>query len=141
MGSMGNMTAIRNSVYPKIAKACVKAVATSPFYRRLNLIRDDFTIFYSGLDSFDAAFVGLPGEIFCEFGMDIKSASPCKNTMVMGETNDARSYFPTRESFTQGPEGFTPMITGYETTPGQVILSTVALPHPPSAHLQVSMRG
>lgn len=66
----------------------------------------------------DNAFVGLPGEIFCEFGMDIKSKSPFANTMVMGLTNDDRSYFPTAVSFTQGPKGFTPMITGYETTPG-----------------------
>ncbi len=66
----------------------------------------------------DAAFVGLPGEMFTEFGMDIKAKSPCKNTMVMGLTNDEKGYFPTRVSFTQGPKGFTPMITGYETTPG-----------------------
>lgn len=66
----------------------------------------------------DIAFVGLPGEIFCEFGMDIKAASPCKNTIVIGLANDARKYFPTKDSFSQGPAGFTPMITGYETTPG-----------------------
>lgn len=66
----------------------------------------------------DAAFVGLPGEMFTEFGMDIKKQSPCSNTMVMGLTNDERGYFPTKVSFTQGPKGFTPMITGYETTPG-----------------------
>ena len=66
----------------------------------------------------DAAFVGLPGEMFTEFGMDIKAKSPCKNTMVMGLTNDEKGYFPTKVSFTQGPKGFTPMITGYETTPG-----------------------
>ena len=66
----------------------------------------------------DAAFVGLPGEMFTEFGIAIKSKSPCKNTMVMSLTNDEKGYFPTKESFTQGPKGFTPMITGYETTPG-----------------------
>ena len=66
----------------------------------------------------DVAFVGLPGEIFNEFGIDIKSKSPCKNTIVTGLTNDSRSYFPTVVSFTQGPKGFTPYITGYETTPG-----------------------
>lgn len=66
----------------------------------------------------DAAFVGLPGEMFTEFGIEIKAKSPCRNTMVMGLTNDERGYFPTKESFTQGPKGFTPMITGYETTPG-----------------------
>ena len=66
----------------------------------------------------DLAFVGLPGEIFNEFGIEIKSKSPCRNTIVTGNTNDKRSYFPTAVSFTQGPEGFTPGITGYETTPG-----------------------
>jgi neutral ceramidase len=66
----------------------------------------------------DAAFVGLPGEMFTEFGIDIKAKSPCKNTIVMGLTNDEKGYFPTKESFTQGPKGFKPMITGYETTPG-----------------------
>ena len=69
----------------------------------------------------DVAFVGLPGEMFCEFGMDIKTRSAFKNTFVMGLTNDARKYFPTKVSFTQGPKGFTPMITGYETTPGSTL--------------------
>jgi hypothetical protein len=69
----------------------------------------------------DIAFVGLPGEIFCEFGIDIKKRSPVKNTIVMGLTNDERSYFPTKDSFKQGPKGFTPMITGYETTPGTTL--------------------
>ncbi len=69
----------------------------------------------------DVAFVGLPGEMFTEFGLDIKANSPCKNTMVMGLTNDDRHYFPTRVSFSQGPKGFKPMITGYETTPGTTI--------------------
>lgn len=69
----------------------------------------------------DFAFVGLPGEMFCEFGMDIKAQSPFKNTIVMGLTNDNRKYFPTEVSFTQGPKGFTPMITGYETTPGSTL--------------------
>lgn len=69
----------------------------------------------------DVAFVGLPGEIFCEFGMDIKARSPFKNTIVMGLTNDNREYFPTKISFSQGPKGYTPMITGYETTPGSTL--------------------
>ncbi|MGQ9620639.1 MAG: neutral/alkaline non-lysosomal ceramidase N-terminal domain-containing protein [Bacteroidales bacterium] len=69
----------------------------------------------------ELAFVGLPGEFFCEFGMDIKKRSPFKNTIVIGLANDSRGYFPTEISFTQGPEGFTPMITGYETTPGSTM--------------------
>jgi hypothetical protein len=41
--------------------------------------------------------------------------------MVMGLANDYTSYFPTEVSFTQGPPGFTPYISGYETTPGSTI--------------------
>jgi hypothetical protein len=69
----------------------------------------------------DVAFAGLPGEIFNEFGIDIKAKSPCKNTIVTSLTNDDRAYFPTAVSFTQGPKGFTPYITGYETTPGSTL--------------------
>lgn len=67
------------------------------------------------------AFVGMPGEMFSEIGMDIKSRSPFKNTIVMGLTNDARKYFPSKVSFTQGSGGFTPMVSGYETTPGSTL--------------------
>jgi hypothetical protein len=66
----------------------------------------------------DVAFAGLNSEVFAEFGMDIKARSPFKNTIVTGLTNDSRGYFPTEVSFTQGPAGFMPYITGYETTPG-----------------------
>jgi neutral ceramidase len=69
----------------------------------------------------DIAFAGLPGEIFNELGKDIKAKSPCNNTIVTGLTNDERAYFPTAISFTQGPKGFTPYITGYETTPGSTL--------------------
>jgi len=69
----------------------------------------------------DIAFVGLPSEMFAEFGLDIKAKSPCKNTFVSGLTNDDIGYFPTAVSFTEGPKGFTPMIHGYETTPGSTL--------------------
>jgi neutral ceramidase len=69
----------------------------------------------------DIAFAGLPGEIFQELGKDVKVKSPCKNTIVTGLTNDEKAYFPTKVSFTQGPKGFTPYITGYETTPGSTL--------------------
>jgi neutral ceramidase len=69
----------------------------------------------------DIAFAGLPGEMFQELGKDVKTKSPCKNTIVTGLTNDEKAYFPTQVSFTQGPKGFTPYITGYETTPGSTM--------------------
>lgn len=57
----------------------------------------------------DVAVVGLPGENFCESGLDVKRRSPARHTLVAGLSNDAIGYLPTRESFRQG---------GYETTEG-----------------------
>jgi hypothetical protein len=69
----------------------------------------------------EVAIVGLPGEIFNEFGIQIKENSPYKNTLVVSLANGHYKYFPTEISFSQGPEGFKPMIKGYETTPGTTI--------------------
>ncbi len=57
----------------------------------------------------DAALVGLPGEAFCQLGLEIKRRSPARHTLVAGLSNDAIGYLPTREAFAQG---------GYETTMG-----------------------
>ena len=57
----------------------------------------------------DAALVGLPGEVFCEIGMEIRRGSPAPHTLVAGLADDAVGYLPTRESFAQG---------GYEVTVG-----------------------
>lgn len=57
----------------------------------------------------DVAVVGLPGEAFCQLGLDIKGRSPARHTLVVELANDAIGYLPTLESFDQG---------GYETTSG-----------------------
>ena len=57
----------------------------------------------------DTGLAALPGEVFCEFGMDIKTRSPAAHTMVTELANDAIGYLPTGEAFDQG---------GYESTPG-----------------------
>ena len=57
----------------------------------------------------DVALVGLPGEVFCELGLDLKRRSPAPHTLVAELSNDAIGYLPTRPSFEQG---------GYEATSG-----------------------
>jgi len=57
----------------------------------------------------DVAIVGLPGETFCQLGVDIKQRSPAQHTLVAGLCNDAIGYLPTRDAFQHG---------GYETTSG-----------------------
>jgi neutral ceramidase len=58
----------------------------------------------------EVGIVGLPGEVFCEFGVEIKAKSPAAHTIVIELANDAVGYLPTVEAFSQGG--------GYEVTPG-----------------------
>ncbi len=53
-----------------------------------------------------AALLALPGELFVEIGMQIKSASPFEPTAIVELANGAIAYLPTAEAFKKG---------GYET--------------------------
>lgn len=48
------------------------------------------------------AIVGLPGEIFTELGMYIKSRSPYPYTMIVELTNGSIGYVPDRKAFIEG---------------------------------------
>jgi len=50
----------------------------------------------------DTAIVCLPAEIFVEFGLAIKKASPFKQTLVISVCNDRPGYVPTLKAFTEG---------------------------------------
>jgi hypothetical protein len=50
----------------------------------------------------DTAIVTLPTEVFVEFGLAIKAASPFKTTLVVELTNDSLGYIPTRKAFAEG---------------------------------------
>ncbi len=49
-----------------------------------------------------AALVYLPGEVFVELGMAIKTASPFSHTFVVELSQDAISYIPTKRAFGEG---------------------------------------
>jgi neutral ceramidase len=55
-----------------------------------------------------AAFVGLPGEIFTEFGLDIKTRSPFPFTFIAELANGWHGYIPTRQAFEHG--GYEPRL-------------------------------
>ncbi len=59
----------------------------------------------------DLAIVALPGEIFVEFGLDIKKNSPFKNNITAELSNGSIGYVPVREAFDQG--GYEPSLTSY----------------------------
>lgn len=50
----------------------------------------------------EVGMVGLPGEIFVEFGLDIKLDSPARRTFVVELANGVVGYVPTREAFVGG---------------------------------------
>ena len=55
----------------------------------------------------DVAVVGLPGEFFVEFGLELKRRSPAAQTFIAGLANGSLGYVPTAAAFAQG---------GYEPT-------------------------
>ena len=40
-----------------------------------------------------------PGELFCQYGLDIKAASPYSFTMAVEQTNGAIGYIPTLTAY------------------------------------------
>jgi hypothetical protein len=69
----------------------------------------------------DSAWVGIPGELFVEIGLEIKKASPFLHTMVFGYTNDSVGYLPTRKAFPDGGYGVTWTSRVDETAEGLVL--------------------
>ena len=59
----------------------------------------------------DVAIVTLPGEVFVEFGLQIKAESPFATTLVIELANDAPGYIPTKKAFVEG---------GYETVNSRI---------------------
>lgn len=50
----------------------------------------------------EAAWVGLPGEVFVELGLAIKKRSPFKHTYVIELANENIGYIPDRRSYAEG---------------------------------------
>ena len=67
----------------------------------------------------DLAVAALPGEVFVEFGLEIKRRSPAGHTMVIHLANDWIGYLPTEEAFAQGGYEPTPAATHYDRTAGR----------------------
>lgn len=77
----------------------------SPRWRDLDKIDTDVTVANVG----EAAFIGVPGELFAETGMTIKRGSPFPFTYILYNTNSYASYIPTTEAYKEG--GYEPNST------------------------------
>ncbi len=58
----------------------------------------------------ESAWVGVPGELFCQVGLDIKEQSPFTRTYIVGYANCYQGYFPTPQAYAEG---------GYEVNVGR----------------------
>jgi hypothetical protein len=63
----------------------------------------------------DLAIVFVPGELFAEFGMEIKKRSPFKHTLVVELLSESVGYVPTLKAYEEG--GYQPAV-GTRLAPG-----------------------
>lgn len=64
----------------------------------------------------DFCIVGLPGEVFVEYAVNIAAASPCGQTAVAGYTNGNIGYVPTEAAYAEGGYEVDTAIRWYGTT-------------------------
>ena len=67
----------------------------------------------------DNAIVGLPGEVFTEYGLEIKEKSPFRYTLVSELANDSFGYIPTPEAYEEG--GYEPTASIVAPGSGEII--------------------
>jgi len=69
---------------------------------------NDINVDIQALSFGDVTIVGIPGEVYLEYGLEIKKRSPYKHTFVSELANqESIGYIPTPEAFKEG---------GYEPT-------------------------
>jgi hypothetical protein len=70
----------------------------------------------------ELGIAGVPGEFFCELGLEIKRRSPFAQTMVIELANDSVGYIPTRRAFEEG--AYEPESSPYAAGFGEEIVET-----------------
>jgi neutral ceramidase len=69
---------------------------------RVNLDRRELATAMTIVSVGNIAIVGIPGELFVELGLTIKSNPQFAHTIVAGYCNDLIGYIPTRDAYPQG---------------------------------------
>jgi neutral ceramidase len=72
----------------------------------------------------DLAFVGMPGEPFVEFQMQLRAKSPVRNSFLLGYTNGYFAYFPTMAAAVRGGYGADSTVVPSEVGTGERMLNT-----------------
>jgi neutral ceramidase len=72
----------------------------------------------------DLTFVGMPGEPFVEFQMQLRAKSPLPNSFLIGYTNGYFAYFPTIAAAVRGGYGADSTVVPTEAGTGERMLNT-----------------
>jgi hypothetical protein len=72
----------------------------------------------------DLAFVGLPGEPFVEFQMQLRTKSPLPNSFLLGYTNGYFAYLPTIAAAVRGGYGANTTVNPSAVGTGERMLNT-----------------
>jgi hypothetical protein len=72
----------------------------------------------------DLAFVGMPGEPFVEFQMELRAKSPIPNSFLLGYTNGYFAYLPTIAAAVRGGYGANSTVNPTEVGAGERMLNT-----------------
>ena len=70
----------------------------------------------------DIAWVALPGEVFAELGLNVKTASPFRQTNIIELANGRSHYIPNRSAFSEGQ--YEPISTRYAEGAGELLVTT-----------------
>ncbi|GEM_PF-203908 len=68
----------------------------------LSLPNGMLTTEIQGVGVGEALFLGIPGELFVEVGLELEQASPFDHTFVVGYANGSAGYFPAPSAMDQG---------------------------------------
>ena len=91
-----------SSQHPEVVEFMNKTGMSVPKSSRIvaNLSAPEFfEIPMYGLQIGEIAFIGFPGEPFCELGIAVKEKSKMTMTLTSCVTNGSYGYFPTKKAF------------------------------------------
>ena len=107
----------------------LKAAAAERYHldplRTARLLRDNMELPSTTLLIGDSiAFVGMPGEPFLEFQMQLRAKSPVAASFLIGYTNGYFAYFPTIAAAARGGYGANSTVNPTEVGTGERLLNT-----------------
>ena len=72
----------------------------------------------------EVAFVGVPGELFVELGLQVKQNSPYKYTFLTALANGSLGYIPNRKAMSEGAYGASPLSTRFSPGGGEAMVAS-----------------